>query len=331
MHPYKFTPEMWLPILISFLASWFCIVLILRSRLARELADVPNARSLHTRVTPRVGGLGIMFGVLMGWLYSGEGLWFVLVPLVLLFGVSVLDDKHNLPVRWRFLMHFLAAAGVLLSMTWPHSWQSLVLVPVLLLTIVWMTNLYNFMDGSDGLAGGMAMIGFGSYGVAAWSAGESSFAMVNLCIAAAALGFLIYNFHPAKVFMGDAGSIPLGFLSAALGIWGWTKSIWPAWFPLLVFSPFIVDATLTLIKRFVRGDKVTQAHREHYYQRAIQMGLGHRNLALLEYALMVLAGVTGVLCLEYEWPWALLIAWVAIYAILIKFIDARWARLSQDK
>ncbi len=160
----------------------------------------------------------------------------------------------------------------------------------MLLFTVWMTNLYNFMDGSDGLAGGMALFGFSMYGIAALLGDNDTFAMLNFSVAAAALGFLYYNFPPAKVFMGDAGSIPLGFLVAGMGLWGWQLGCWGAWFPLLAFSPFIVDASVTLVKRTLHGVKITEAHREHYFQRAIQMGWRHRQVALVEYVLMLGVG-----------------------------------------
>jgi UDP-N-acetylmuramyl pentapeptide phosphotransferase/UDP-N-acetylglucosamine-1-phosphate transferase len=157
-----------------------------------------------------------------------------------------------------------------------------------------MSNLYNFMDGSDGLAGGMTVIGFGYYGLFAYLAGNSDFAVINRSIAAAALAFLCYNFHPARIFMGDAGAVPLGFLAAALGILGWLDQLWSLWVPVLIFSPFIADATVTITKRLMRGEKIWQAHREHYYQRMVQSGLGHRNTALLSYALMLAAGGCAV-------------------------------------
>ncbi|TAN81345.1 MAG: glycosyl transferase family 4, partial [Gallionella sp.] len=184
----------------------------------------------------------------------------------------------------------------------------------------------NFMDGSDGLAGGMAMSGFGCYGVGAWLGGDGAFALLNFSVAAAALGFLFFNFHPAKIFMGDAGSIPLGFLAAALGVWGWQQGYWPFWFTPLVFSPFVADATVTLFKRARRGEKLSQAHRGHYYQRLVQMGCGHRNTALAEYALMLLAGASALwgIGLHRAGQGSLLLGWGMVYFVLMWRIDQRW-------
>ena len=190
--------------------------------------------------------------------------------------------------------------------------------------IVWMINLYNFMDGSDGLAGGMAVIGFGSYGLFAYWAGYENYALINFSIAAAALGFLIHNFSPARIFLGDGGAIPLGFLAIVVGVMGWKESIWPLWFPWLIFSPFIVDATVTLLKRVFRGEKIWQAHRQHYYQSMVQNGFGHRNTALCWYGVMLLAGISAVWAAQQgsSVQRVTLIAWSTIYLMLLFIFES---------
>jgi len=150
------------------------------------------------------------------------------------------------------------------------------------------------MDGSDGLAGGMAVFGFGAYGLAALAGGDFSFAAINLSVAAAACAFLFFNFPPARVFMGDVGAIPLGYLAAVLDVTGWLRGNWPWWFGIAVFSPFIVDASYTLLKRLLRGAKVWQPHREHFYQRLVQSGWGHRKTAVAEYVLMALCSGAAI-------------------------------------
>ena len=310
---------------VAALATLLSTSLLLISKTAKTIQDIPNERSLHTAPVPRIGGLGLMIGVFSGWALLEEALaWWVVVPVLLLLSVSLLDDMHGLRARTRLLIHFIAAfiwlggSGMLLQ-------HPLAAMPVLL-AVVWMTNLYNFMDGSDGLAGGMAFWGFSAYGVAALLHGHDAQAMLNFSIGAAALTFLYKNFPPAKVFMGDAGSIPLGFLAAAMGLWGWQQTLWPAWFPPLVFSPFVVDATVTLAKRLVHRERVWQAHREHYYQRLIQMGWGHARTALLEYALMLAAGGSAIWALHQsqQIPWLLLSVWALSYAILMLMLDRRW-------
>jgi UDP-N-acetylmuramyl pentapeptide phosphotransferase/UDP-N-acetylglucosamine-1-phosphate transferase len=195
----------------------------------------------------------------------------------------------------------------------------------LVLALGWMTNLYNFMDGSNGLAGGQALFGFAALG---WAAGDTPLAWTAWACVGAASGFLIFNFDPARVFMGDAGSIVLGFLAGALGLAGWQQGLWPLWFPLLAFSPFVVDATVTLLRRGLRGEKVWQAHREHYYQRLVRMGWSHRRTALAEYALMAAVALSA-LALRSAPPLmqiAGLVLWAVLFLLLMVQVDFRWRR-----
>lgn len=316
---------MWAPIL-AFVVTFVVLLLLLKTRLARLALDEPNHRSLHTHITPRTGGLAIIGGFAVAWIFlSHMLLW--LLPIALLLAISLIDDIKGLPVRWRLVAQ-LAVAAIFITFSLPEmSWWLLVLM---VLGITWMANLYNFMDGSDGLAGGMAMFGFAGYAIAAGLANDFAFALMCASVAAAALAFLLFNFHPARIFMGDSGSIPLGFLAGAAGLYGWQQGLWPLWFPLLVFSPFIVDASNTLLKRLLRGEKIWQAHRSHYYQRLIQLGWGHRKTALVEYALMFGVGTTAICLLGQPFMVVVMahLVWAGIYALLMSAIDARWAKRS---
>ena len=268
-----------------------------------------------------------MSGILVSWTLIPDSLPLLIWGSVaLLMTLSFADDVFGLPVWSRLLLHGAIAAAVSFVMLFgSYGW---VITAVSTVAITWMLNLYNFMDGSDGLAGGMALIGFGTYGMVAWSAGNESFAMINFCIAAAAAAFLLFNFHPARIIMADAGSIPLGFLAAALGLAGWIQGNWPLWLPLLVFSPFIADASVTLVKRGLRGEKVWQAHREHYYQQMVQSGLGHRNTALFAYMLMLAAGASAISATKQNASvqLAVCVAWCGIYAVMMPASDRYWKR-----
>src|SRR5207248_1198403 len=123
---------------------------------------------------------------------------------------------------------------------------------------------------------GMTVLGFGIFGVIALNGGHRAFAMVSFLIMAASGGFLVHNMPPARIFMGDVGSAPLGFLAGGLALKGIHDDVFDFWVPVLVFSPFIADATTTLLRRLMRGEKVWQAHREHYYQRLVLSGWTHR-------------------------------------------------------
>ena len=312
--------------LISFVAMLASIWWLIRSNIL-NIVDLPNSRSLHTTPVPRTGGIGLMLGMLTSWALLPAVLTIqVLFAVCVLVAVSLADDIFTLPVWQRMLTHVIIAAwlsATLLFLT--HGWLLTIIVAF---AIAWMTNLYNFMDGSDGLAGGMTLIGFSFYGIAAWIAGNETFAILNFCIAAAAAAFLLFNFHPARIFMGDSGSIPLGFLAAVIGVIGWRGGIWPFWLPLLVFSPFIADATVTLVKRSLLGEKVWQAHFEHYYQRLVRSGFGHRNTALLGYMLMLAAGIIALWATHQEATLQLgtIVVCCAAYLLMMCSFDRYWIR-----
>jgi UDP-N-acetylmuramyl pentapeptide phosphotransferase/UDP-N-acetylglucosamine-1-phosphate transferase len=144
-------------------------------------------------------------------------------------------------------------------------------------------------------------------------------ALACCALASASVGFLIHNFPRARVFMGDAGSIPLGFLAGCFGTYGVIAGVWPVWFPLLVFSPFIVDATFTLAKRALRREAVWRAHRSHLYQRLVLAGWSHRRLALSAYALMAAAALSALAAARSE-PMVqcgMIAVWVVAYLLLL--------------
>jgi UDP-N-acetylmuramyl pentapeptide phosphotransferase/UDP-N-acetylglucosamine-1-phosphate transferase len=316
---------------LSFVLA-FVAVRVLLSRFGRFALDEPNERSLHQRAVPRTGGIALLLGAAaaLSAIY-GAGLGHLWLPAVLALSlavVSFLDDLYGVPTAARLAAH-LGAAG--LTVWYVLSPMHPVEMAVLTVALAWITNLYNFMDGSDGLAGGMALIGFAAYGIAAWLGGNAALAALCVSISAASAAFLTHNLHPARIFLGDVGSIPLGFLAGALGIVGWRDDLWPLWFPVLVFGPFIADATITLVKRAVRGTRVWQAHREHYYQRMVMMGLGHRATAWLGYGLMVLCAAAA-LAGRNQAPWMQATAFFgasALLAAMAIWIDVRWMRFNR--
>jgi UDP-N-acetylmuramyl pentapeptide phosphotransferase/UDP-N-acetylglucosamine-1-phosphate transferase len=260
---------------------------LLRTGWAHAIAlDLPNQRSLHTRAVPRSGGLALIVVAMIPALWLGGTMLWIGALALLLMIVSAADDRAGLPVLARLVAQVvLAGAAVALIHGVSPVWSAALLV----LVTVWAVNAYNFMDGSDGMAGGMAVIGFGSYAVDAALMGHTHLAIVAAGVAGASAGFLVFNFAPARVFMGDAGSAPLGFLAAILGLLGWEAEVWSAWFPVIVFSPFLTDATLTLLRRLARGERIWLAHKEHLYQRMVASGLGHTRTAFVAYGVMVLS------------------------------------------
>jgi UDP-N-acetylmuramyl pentapeptide phosphotransferase/UDP-N-acetylglucosamine-1-phosphate transferase len=310
--------------LIAFMVTLGITCYLIKGRRLKVL-DQPNFRSLHNHAVPRTGGLGLMSGILLSWMFlPGAVPLLIWISVVLLIAVSFADDVWGLPVWMRLMAHVAVALWLsAATLADSHGW---VIVAVVTVAMIWMINLYNFMDGSDGLAGGMALIGFSTYGITAWLTGNEPSAIINFSVAAAASAFLLFNFHPARIFMGDAGAIPLGLLAAVSGMTGWTDGMWPFWFPLLVFSPFIVDASVTLAKRGLRGEKIWEAHREHYYQRMVQSGVGHRNTALYSYILMLATGASAIWAMQQPAVVQLEtgFVWAGIYLTGLYLCDRYW-------
>ena len=316
----------------------FCLTLVLRRyALARSIIDIPNARSSHAVPTPRGGGVAIVMCFLMA------------LPMLVIFnvidlrsmcaflgagaGIAVLgflDDHGHIAARWRLLGHF---AGAIWAIYWLGGLPPLMFLgfsldldwlghALAVIYLVWLLNLYNFMDGIDGLASIEAICvcigGALLYAITS----EQGMVLVPLLLTAAVAGFLFWNFPPARIFMGDAGS---GFLGITLGIlsiqaaWVSPQLLW-AW--LILLGVFVVDATFTLIRRLIRGDKVYEAHRSHAYQYAsrqygrhlpVTMTVLFINLFwLLPVALWVgLDGIDGAL--------GLVIAYIPLIVLAVKY------------
>jgi UDP-N-acetylmuramyl pentapeptide phosphotransferase/UDP-N-acetylglucosamine-1-phosphate transferase len=249
-----------------------------------------------------------MGDMMLGWM--AVPLWFLLI----MWGRQLFDSTMGLAegalvLGVGFVVYVSATGG---------GTSSLVLsMGIMILCLVWVTNLYNFMDGMDGFAGGMTVIGHGFLSYLAWLGGHHLIFVLSLMVAAAACGFLIWNFPPAKIFMGDVGSMPIGFLTGALAILGIHDRLFDAWVPVLIFSPFVVDATMTLIRRMWSGEKVWQAHRSHYYQRLVLAGWGHRRTVLAEYGLMLWCGGVAVFYQHATEAWRLasLGAWCLVFVL----------------
>ncbi|MDX9885994.1 glycosyltransferase family 4 protein [Thauera sp.] len=311
----------WFLIFLVSAASWGLTYGLRKYALSRSLMDIPNARSSHSVPTPRGGGVAIVvsFLVALALIAATGGLDSSACLALLGAGgivalVGFLDDHGHIAARWRLLAHFVAAfwalgwlggapALQLFGVQFDLGWPGFALVAVYL---VWLLNLYNFMDGIDGIASVEAICVCVGGALLYMLLGKPDLALLPLMLAAAVAGFLYWNFPPARIFMGDAGS---GFLGIVLGIMsiqaGWVD---PAlfWSWVILLGVFVVDATFTLMRRLLRGDKVYEAHRSHAYQYAsrqfgrhlpVTLTVGVINLAwLLPIALLVGTGrVDGVI------------------------------------
>jgi Fuc2NAc and GlcNAc transferase len=278
-----------------FLASVLVTAMLRSYLLSRKVLDIPNERSSHSIPTPRGGGVSIVLAFLLavlwfiergvvagslGWALVGGGLTVALG--------GFLDDRFHLPARVRVLVHFAAAGWALWqlngmgplhlgSIVWDWGWFGQFLAVV---GLVWMINLYNFMDGIDGIAGVEALCVSGSGALLlAWS-GLAGLSSASMALTAASAGFLVWNWPPAKIFMGDAGSGFLGFVFGVLAIASAKEKPWLLWPWLILLSVFIVDSMLTLLRRLIAGERWYEAHCTHGYQHAARQHGSHLKVTL---------------------------------------------------
>ncbi len=279
--------------IVALAATWLATGLVIRLLNRQSILDHPTNRSSHTVPTPRGGGLAVVPVVVVTWLISvwilgdkspGPSVLWVLAGGVLLGWVSWRDDVHGLPVIRRLAVHILVVALVLFSAEFSASftlgllplWLEYLLVAFLLL---WFLNLFNFMDGIDGISGiETTCVGLGCAGVA-WASGSHEWiGVLGLSIAGAGIGFLRWNWQPAKIFLGDVGSVPLGFMLAWLLLALAAEGAWAA--ALILPLYYLGDATITIIRRATRGERIWEAHREHFYQQAARRDGGHARVSI---------------------------------------------------
>lgn len=320
------------PALAALMATALLIQLLRARQFIRHLSDEPNHRSLHVDPVPRIGGLAIISVVVTGFLvrlvtdlqgndWRAEPELLVLMTGVTILGaVGLLDDARGLGPLSRGLTHVLCAT--VLCLAWlaglpgdalPSASVAGVLVLVAgALTLALSANLYNFMDGSDGIAGAMAIAGFGALALAA--PGGSLTSVIAALVVGASAGFLLFNWPPASIFMGDAGSVPLGFLAAGLGIHGTLHGYWPWWFAPACFMPFLFDAGVTLLRRVLAGHAPWQAHRSHAYQRLILSGVSHRAVAL-GVLLLGIGSAAVAATIRYQYGYVCFVGWAVIMSV----------------
>jgi FlaA1/EpsC-like NDP-sugar epimerase/UDP-N-acetylmuramyl pentapeptide phosphotransferase/UDP-N-acetylglucosamine-1-phosphate transferase len=257
--------------------------------------SLPSDRSLHFNPIPRGGGLGVAAALLFGWLVVGAPL-LVIMAIALLWAVSAWDDWFGAAPLLRLVVQSIAAALVVSA--WVPG-LSVAVACIVVICLVWCINLFNFMDGADGLAGSTAAMGgitLAMMAAVSSQAGDSPLLVAAcLIVSAAAGGLLCYNLPSARIFMGDGGSTILGLALAALSVKGVADGVWPVAAAVAVFMPFWADTTYTLVRRLLARHSPLRPHREHLYQRLVLAGLGHRGLLLWMIGWNVISAVTAFL------------------------------------
>ena len=323
-----------LAVVVAFTVAAASTGWILSRKWNRWLVDHPNERSLHDRPVSRAGGIAILAGIVAGLVIitlmeaPAPGYGWVLAGGLIIISVSFADDVRRVSPAMRIVFHLAAAVCVVLV---GLSSERIVLPGAVLdlgaamgavftvLFVAWVVNLYNFMDGMDGFAGGMTTIGFTTLAVLCAQRDAAMLVAVSSVVAAASVGFLLFNFPPARIFMGDLGSSLLGYLCAVMMLSARNSASVPLWISVLVFSPFIVDASVTLVRRIVAGERPWRAHHGHFYQRLVRLGWGHRKTVVREYVLMLACACAAAAALRLSsgGQAALLCVWAIVYVILM--------------
>jgi len=303
-----------LSFLLTGIATWYAG--------RRGLLDHPGDRQSHTVATPRGGGAGLVAALLMVSLLIGggnsSGFWVqCVVPAVAVLALTGWWDDHtSLGVGFRFFIQ-LAVSFYLLWCAANAGWvQGVIPMIMSVLFMIWMTNLYNFMDGSNGMAGLQGVFSASVLAVLFYLSGDHYFALLALLLAACCVGFLPWNLGRARVFMGDVGSLALGFLFAVFLLYGTGSGAFDYPLALMVMLLFLTDATLTLLSRVIRGERWYNAHRQHLYQRLIADGWTHARVAMLYQAINLTLVLPGIV-IAVNFP---ALAWATALVLTLIFV-----------
>jgi Fuc2NAc and GlcNAc transferase len=317
-----------LDLILVVLASYSLTALVRFYAFKKSILDIPNERSSHSVVTPRGGGLAVVATFIFSLVFMvAFAIVSVNVVVALVGGglmiaiIGWIDDKNSVSPRLRLVAHFLAAIWALywlggftwmaIGFTTVHlGWAGSVIAAV---GIVWMINLYNFMDGIDGIAGTEAISVALCAGILLFWTGSVGLAWVCIILALAVGGFLVWNWPPAQIFMGDVGSGFLGYVFAVLAIVSEKGSSVPLSVWLLLLGVFITDATITLFKRLVRGEKLSQPHRTHVYQLAVQAGNSHKQVTLAVLFINIMLAMTAIAAVQYRGY----LLWIVLAAFIL--------------
>lgn len=325
---------------VSFAFSFATTPLVRRLafRIGEGAVDIPkDARRMHKKPTPRIGGIAIIFGFMVATLCFAEPsrqLAGTLAGAGIIAVMGFIDDCKNLDAKLKFVIQIIAALVVIFVgdikidvFTNPNvlssnpywvlpSWLSVVLT---VLWIVLITNAVNFIDGLDGLAAGVSAIMSVSLVFISIRVGEYPIAILGIALMGSCFGFLPFNFNPAKIFMGDTGSTFLGFMLATLSIQGVFKSYAVISFavPLLILGLPLFDATFAMVRRILRGESPMKADRGHLHHRLVDMGFSQKQTVFILYAISGVLGITAVLLAESGVLRALLLVICVLILILI--------------
>ena len=308
--------------LIAGILSYICCARVLAIALKSGMIVHPGERQSHQHATPTGGGLGIVISIVatatcLELILSLPDFWWknVLPGVLLLTIVGWRDDRLPVSALLRLLIQLAVSIWLLGFGWWEISIREIVIFAVSLLAMVWLMNVYNFMDGSNGMAGFQGVFAGLAMAVLFQIDGEYAMAIIAVTVAAACAGFLPLNFPRAKVFMGDVSSVPLGFIFASLAFYGTQTGSLGLPLSILIMSVFLVDATLTLLSRAFRGERWYTAHAQHVYQRLIAKGWSHHRVLVIYQSINVLLVLPAIVLAKIYPQYALMVLGLVLLSL----------------
>lgn len=300
-------------LLIAFFVSFLTVLIITPFviKLAHKIGatDKPNNRKVHQKIMPRLGGLGIFIGVVAGYFATGlynERITGIIVGGIIIVILGVLDDKYELSAKWK-LIGQLAAAGIIVMtglrieyISIPFVLESFhigwLAIPLTIFWIVGITNAINLIDGLDGLAAGISSIAIATIAVLAFIAGKDLILILSLIVLGSTIGFLFYNFHPAKIFMGDTGALFLGYCIAVFSLLGLYKSVtlFSLVIPIIILGVPVFDTAFAIIRRLLNKQPISAPDKSHLHHRLLALGFSHRNTVLVMYGFGIFFSMCAV-------------------------------------
>ena len=332
--------KVFMALVLAFLCSFCLTPLIKKLAFKVGAVDAPSCRKVHCRVMPRLGGLAIYCGFVVAVLIMmplTKTVVGILISATMIMLLGVVDDIRDISPKVKLAGQVLAALvlvsfGVTVSgITNPFSGMlpsgmnmgviplGILSIPVTVFWIIGITNAVNLVDGLDGLAAGMAVIASITLAGVAWMEGQMLVVALALILACSILGFLRYNFHPAQIFMGDSGSMFLGFILATLAILGLGKgaTVISVFIPILILGVPILDTAFAIVRRYLNNQPIFKADKEHLHHRLLAMGLSHKGTVLVIYGLNILLSISAVMLTVLTTAQAVMILTILSAAILI--------------
>jgi UDP-GlcNAc:undecaprenyl-phosphate/decaprenyl-phosphate GlcNAc-1-phosphate transferase len=299
---------LYIALIVSFFSSIIITPLVKKFALKIGATDQPNERKVHTSVMPRLGGLAIFLSFIIGiFLFYPNPIdyWPILVGGTIIILTGILDDIFTISAKFKLLGQIIAALVTVLGgiqIEFVTIWQDeriyfeYFAIPITILWIIAITNAINLIDGLDGLAAGVSSIALVTISIIAITRGDILIAFLGLVMLGSTVGFLVYNFYPAKIFMGDTGSLFLGYMISVVSVLGLYKevTIVSLIIPIIILGIPIMDTTFAIIRRLVQGRPLSSPDKLHLHHCIIRLGFTHRQTVIMIYALSILFSVIAI-------------------------------------